>query len=147
MAKKNNKRSVKKGGCGCSFLKGGSNIDLAINKNSSVIPYNQSSGTINDPLDPKSIIDTRMQPNIISGGSKSRRNKKRKSAKKTKRTRKLLKGGIVDPTTANAISGFGSTSGLTSAFNILSGTRTVDPSPLVQPTGTSPFGPNNPALV
>uniref|UniRef100_A0A6C0I026 Uncharacterized protein n=1 Tax=viral metagenome TaxID=1070528 RepID=A0A6C0I026_9ZZZZ len=151
---KRSRKYKKRGGCGScsntSFLKGGSNnLDTSINHNQSVIPYNQSLGTSSDPMDSKSMIDTRMQPNMISGG-KNKKNKSKKNNKKSRKTYKKIRGGIAninDPNTANAITSFGNTSGITSAFKILNATPTVDPSPLVQPVGTNVFGPHNPALV
>ena len=161
-----------RGGCGCNnnsdksiFLKGGSSLDVAINQNSSVIPYNNSVGTVGgDPNDPSNIVDVRMQPNMnsptgttIYGGknkkSKGKKTIKRKVGKKSKnnkrrKTHRKIKGGTqANPITPNAIQSFGSLSGLGNTYNILSGNSTVDSSPLVQPIGTSPYGPHNPALV
>lgn len=140
------KRNYKKGGCGtCNssssspFLKGGSSLDLAINKNPSVIPFNQSTGSQIDPRDSSTMIDSRMQPNMITGGKK-RRTRRRK-------LRKLRGGNAADPSAANAISSFGNTTGLSSAYSVITGTIGVDPSVTNQPIGTTPFGPHNPALV
>jgi hypothetical protein len=136
------RRRYKKGGCGScnstrTFLTGGSSLDLAINQNPSVIPYNNATGSQIDPRDSSTMIDSRMQPNMISGGKK----------KFKSRRRKLKGGNAVDPSAANAISSFGNTTGLSSAYNIITASQGVDPSVTNQPIGTSPFGPHNPALV
>lgn len=123
--------SRKRGGCATcnrsSLLLGGNSAGLnyAINENPAVIPYNQASGTSVDPNDPSSMTDTRMQPNIITGGRRRRR--------------RVLKGGSVDPAAANAISSFGTTTGLSTISNILMGNPTVDPSPLSQPLLQNPY--------
>jgi len=124
--------SRKRGGCSTcnskpSLLLGGNSTGLnhAINENPAVIPYNQASGTSVDPNDPSSMTDTRMQPNIITGGKRRRR--------------RMIKGGSVDPAAANAISSFGTTTGLPAITNILMGNPTVDPSPLSQPVMQNPY--------
>jgi len=177
---KNLRRTYKKGGCGSCrssepspFLMGGSSgsLDQAINQNPAVIPYNQSYGSAMDPNDPSNMVSVRMQPNMITGGSRSLPQKRVSSSrkrstpikhvrtsnkisthipfkggKKNKKSRKL-KGGNADPSAANAISSFGNTTGLSSAFNILTGNPSVNPSVTSQPIGNAPFGPHNPALV
>lgn len=172
------RRRYKKGGCGsCKssepspFLTGGS-LNHTINQNPVVIPYNQSHGSSMDPNDPSNMVSVRMQPNMITGGSRSLSqhrvlsNKKRstpikiirksnkisnhnpfKGGKKQKRKTYKLKGGNADPSAANAISSFGNTTGLSSTYNILTGSQSVNSSVTSQPIGDSPFGPHNPALV
>lgn len=142
------RRRYKKGGCGsCNssppspFITGGSSssLDQAINHNPTVIPYNQSHGSVIDPNDPSNMVSVRMQPNIISGG--------KKKSKKTKTKRRKLRGGNADPSAANAISSFGNTTGLSSAYSILTGSPGDNSSITNQPIGDSYFGPHNPALI
>ena len=120
--------SRKRGGnCKSSLILGGNSNSLnhTINQNPAVIPYNQASGTQMDPNDPSSMTDTRMQPNILTGGKRCKR--------------RVLKGGSADPSAANAISSFGSTTGLPTMYNIISGNPTVDSSPLAQPLLSNPY--------
>ena len=147
------KRQIyKKGGCGsCKadpspFLTGGSSIDLAINQNPAVIPFNQSQGSSMDPNDSSQIVSARMQPNMISGGKK-KNNKNSGKKRKTIKKRKIRGGNIADPSAANAVSSFGNTTGLASAYNLMTGNQSVNPSVTNQPIGNTPFGEHNPALI
>lgn len=135
-SKRSNRRRIKGGNESCPFIKGGSSLNQAINENSAVIPHNQSIGTSSDPYDSNNLLSTRMLPNI-KGGKRRRTMSKRKTTSKRRykhsKTNKKLRGGNPDPSAANAISSFGTTTGLSHMYNVLSGTSSVDSNPLNQP--------------
>ena len=142
-----NKTLKKKGGCGCQSqnavpsssifdkITGGigpaslTNFDT---HNNYTIPYNNAIGVVGaDPIDPSSIVSTRIQPNIVGGKKYKKRrntktNKRRNTKTKTnKKMRKYNGGGVdyVDAHNGNIQSSFLQGTGAQTAANILHGTH------------------------
>lgn len=146
---KQQKTRKTKGGCGCqndnnnttiqpqySIFKGGNLQTVAFDtSNKYTYPLNMHTSG-GDPLSPDMVISTRIQPNMVSGGSQKSGSKKKKSGSKkgkggskkgTKKRRsnmKKKKGGsqFLDSHNANVASSFFTTSGMPVSAQIITGT-------------------------
>ena len=150
---KQNKTRKTKGGCGCqnndntttnqeqySIFKGGNLQTVAFDtSNKYTYPLNMHTSG-GDPLSPDMVISTRIQPNMVSGGSQKGGSQKggskkrksaskkpksgsKKSAKKRRSNIKKKKGGsqLLDSHNANAASTFFTASGVPVSAHIITG--------------------------
>lgn len=159
--RKTHKKTIKKAGCGCknSFLFGGRRCSLkkqrggyvdlpswtnGVIPQSAYYPFNINNGGINDPISPSNVIDTRLLPNMTSGGKKHRnRTHSKNLGKRLRRGRKTMKGGIAD-FLPNDLALPNTTAGAVNSYNILNGgllPTVVEPNPGVFTNqGTNPLG-------
>jgi len=150
---KQNKTRKTKGGCGCqnndntttnqqqySIFKGGNLQTVAFDtSNKYTYPLNMHTSG-GDPLSPDMVISTRIQPNMVSGGSqkggsqkggskkrknasKKRKSDSKKSTKKRRSNIKKKKGGsqFLDSHNANVASTFFTASGAPVSAHIITG--------------------------
>lgn len=148
MPKKNKTRKTN-GGCGCqnndnnttnqsqySIFKGGNIAPVAFDtSNKYTYPLNMHTSG-GDPLSPDMVISTRIQPNMVVGGSrkrsgnkkhafKKRNNSKKMQKKQTKKKRSNIKKGgsqLLDSHNANVVSSFLTTNGMPVSAQIITGT-------------------------
>ena len=130
-------RKIKGGGCGCgnNVFKGGNINPPSFDGNLPIRYYYAQNDYQNDPTAPIAVQSARNLPPIMSGGKKSKRNKK-------------IKGGdmlLGSAYSNNPFMSFGTTDGARNSVDLLYGNTTVNPSVYNQPA-LQGFNSNNPPL-
>ena len=147
------RRSLKRGGCGCdndnskSIFSGGSN-QLGPSPGLDQLPirsyYDLNTYGGSDPTAPNNVMSVRTQPNMVSGGGKRRRSKSLRRSRRRKGG--VMKGGgFLDSWSllgTDPISNFGNTTGPFNSNELLRGNFGPNPNPSVQPV-TQMFNSNN----
>ena len=151
-----NKKSTKKyrlykagGGCGCNNdLKPwiGGDVEVVDVK----IPVYALNNHEIDPIDPNTQISARNLPDVISGGGKGKKQKKRSNKKRSnkKRSNKKTIGGdaLLGQNPNMPITSFGTSSGAYDFHNIMHLNNGVNPAPYVQPVLKMYGDHNNPLI-